>query len=78
MGRDPQLDAPPIPEGFGSWFTRFLDMRTGERLTYADIDAYQRVTGCSVSPVQLKALFAMDRAAASALREIMEASKDGN
>jgi hypothetical protein len=74
---DPELDEPEIPEGFESWFIRFMELRKGESVSYADLDAYQRITGCRLSSVEVQAIFAMDRAASSAIAEIMKETSGG-
>lgn len=70
---DPQLDIPDIPEGFESWYIRFMELRRGEALKYADIDAYQRITGVQLNAAEIMGLFAMDHGASVAIAEIMEA-----
>jgi hypothetical protein len=67
---DAQLDVPPIPEGFECWYRRFLDIRTGEGLTYADVAAYSKVSGVDLSPVEVTALFEMNKAASAVISEI--------
>jgi hypothetical protein len=69
---DPQLDVSDIPEGFESWYVHFMQLHTTDGIRYADIDAYQKVTGLSMTPVEIKALFVMDRAAMSAIASIMK------
>lgn len=67
----------PIPAGFESWFRHFMALRQGERITYADVDAYQRVAGIELNPVELTAVFAMDRAASSVISEVMKSRTAG-
>ena len=74
---DPQLDVEPIPAGFESWFAHFMQLRKSERITYADVDAYQRVTGVALNPVELAAVFTMDRAANAVVSEMMKAKGSG-
>ncbi len=66
-----------MPKGFESWFVHFMALRQGERITYADIDAYQRVTGVRLNPVELAAVFAMDRAASAVVSEVLKAKAKG-
>ena len=43
--QDEQRDVDPIPAGFEAGSRHFVALRQGERITYADVDAYQRVSG---------------------------------
>lgn len=74
---DEQLDITEIPVGFESWYTHFLSLRTGERITYTDVIAYQEVTGMHLNPMELAAVMAMDRAASSAVAEVLKENANG-
>jgi hypothetical protein len=69
---DPLLNVTPIPEGFDSWFIRFMDIRRAESISYADLAAYQTVTGLRLSSVEIAAIFAMDHGASMAIAEILK------
>jgi hypothetical protein len=49
-----------------------MDIRTGERLTYADIAAYESVMQVSLTGVEIEALFAMDRGAQESITKVMK------
>ena len=70
-GRTPQalLDAPALPEGCEElWrvFRELSDCRAWpfgpQRITFADIDSFQRVTGIVLKPWELKAVRRADKA----------------
>lgn len=62
--------APKLPQGLGYLWRDFLDLhnsRSGSgfgpaRITFADIDAWQRVTGFELAPWELSAVRAADGA----------------
>jgi len=74
-GHDPQLDVAPVPEGFETWLVMYMEIKQSEHVTYQDINAYERVTGHRLSPVEVSAVFAMDRGAAKAMVEVMKENK---
>lgn len=70
-GRRPQilLDAPPLPQGCGELWDIFNELhacRGGstapKRITYVDIDAYQRVSGLRLLPWERAAIRRADDA----------------
>jgi len=42
------LDVPPMPSEFWQPFEHYCDLRISERITWGEIDAYQRLTGAAV------------------------------
>lgn len=71
-GVTPQLllDAPPLPAGCEALWDTFRELHAcrgnaglgPQRITYADIDAYQRVSGFRFAPWQLDAIRQADAA----------------
>jgi hypothetical protein len=74
---DPQLDVPEIPHGFESWFARYLSLRTGDGVSWQDIDSYERVQGTKLTPVEIEGIFAMERAASSVIAQIIAENAGG-
>lgn len=72
--RDPALDAQEVPKGFESWFLRYFELRTGDGLSYSEIRAYEEAMNTKLSPIEVSALMAMDRAAAQAVAELLKES----
>lgn len=61
------LDAPALPEGCESLWDAFRELHAcrgsgPQRITYLDIDAYQRVNGVRFAPWQLDAIRQADAA----------------
>ena len=54
------LEEPEIPERFDRVWDLFWEMRNGESITYQELDAYQRLTGESVSPWEVEQIRFMD------------------
>lgn len=60
--------APPLPEGLESLWRTFLDLHdsrgsTGwgpQRITFADIDCFKRVTGAMLSPWEIEVIRKVD------------------
>ena len=69
MGRDPQLDSVKIPRGFEWIWSLFWEIHggasqgmAGASLTWADLEAYGRVTGSPLSEFEAEAVMAMNAA----------------
>ena len=45
-------------------------------ITFSDIKAYEDVVGIKLTPVEISAILAMDKAASSAIAEIMKENGD--
>ena len=62
----PQLAAEaPMPAGWGATWAAFLELNRGRvegPLSWTEIDAYSRLTGVTLSRVELQALRALDTA----------------
>jgi hypothetical protein len=52
-----------------------MEIKRSETVTYQDIDAYERVTGIKLSPIEVSAVLAMDRGATMAMVEVMKENK---
>lgn len=62
-------DAPALPEGCDNAWHAFAELHAcrgegmgPERITYGDIDAFQRVTGTRLEPWEVAAIHAADQA----------------
>jgi len=53
-----------------------MEIRRGEMITFSDIKAYEDVVGIKLTPVEISAILAMDKAASSAIAEIMKENGD--
>ena len=69
LGHDPRLDSVKVPKGFEYLWRMFWDVRQGATqgfsgafLTWADVEAYQRVSGARLDAFELDAIMAMDGA----------------
>lgn len=71
---DPQLDTTDIPQGFESWYYRFLEMRRSEGISFQDIAAYENVMGVKLTPIEVSAILAMDHGYSAAVYEITKAN----
>lgn len=66
--RAPELDGPECPPGLDyvwHWFLELAATRKGggfgpERIGYADIDAWSRLTGCDPNPFEVGCLTGID------------------
>lgn len=68
-------DAPPLPDGCEGVWRAFTDMRAScpngfslARIPYSEMDAYQRVSGVSLAPWEVRAVRAVDRVFIEAAR----------
>lgn len=63
-------EMPPLPDGCGKLWSDFLELHSTRgvgmsgplRISYSDIDAYQRVRSVSLSPWEVGSIVAADRA----------------
>jgi len=67
--KDPRLAAAEPPEGLERIYEVFWDLYKVERLTYLEVEAYERVTGETLTPFIVKALMRMDATAAAYMGE---------
>lgn len=70
--RDERLDGSEIPEGCAFLWTRFWGFYHESRITYQELDAYGRLTGDVLTSLEVRAIMAMDQAAAAYMAERLE------
>jgi hypothetical protein len=77
--RDKRLDDGEVPEGFEYLMDTFFRLRQGcassmegVRITWADVEAYKRATGCDLDAFEVNAIMEMDRAARETVAEMMK------
>lgn len=71
-GHDDRLDGGEVPEGCRFLWDRFWSFYRDERITYTELDAYGRLTGDVLTRLEVKAIMAMDQAAANYMAERLE------
>jgi len=59
--RPPELDDVKIPEGAGYIWEQYWSLAGGDGISYTELAAYQSVTGCTLTALEVKAIMAMDR-----------------
>lgn len=69
---DERLVPLPVPEGFGYILNHYLKLRTGDTLTYLEIQAYCNLQGIVLSPMEIDAIMELDKVANSVIGEIMK------
>lgn|GEM_PF-1180188 len=77
-------NAPELPEGMEVLWNDFLALHGSRghtmsgpaRITFSDIDAYQRVTGASLQPWEINAIRGADNAYLTVQAEQREASRN--
>ena len=57
--RDPRLDEPDLPSGFEPTWCAFWTLFSGQALTFAEIDAWARLTGEELLPCEAEMLRTM-------------------
>lgn len=68
---DERLIAEEVPPGFGYLIGHYMKLRTGEALTYTELQAYCDLNRISLSPLEISAIMAMDKEANSVISEIV-------
>lgn len=75
---DERLAPIPVPDGFGYLLEHFLKLRTGESLTYLEMQAYCSMTGVFLSPLEIDAIMHLDKVANSVIDAVLkEGENDG-
>lgn len=68
---DERLIPVEIPRGFEYLIDHYMKLRTGEHLTYTELQAYCELTGVLLSPLEISAIMALDNEANSVITEII-------
>lgn len=75
---DERLKPIPVPDGFGYLLEHFLKLRTGESLTYLEMQAYCSMTSVFLSPLEIDAIMRLDKVANSVIDAVLkEGDNDG-
>jgi hypothetical protein len=55
-------EKPELPESMSHLWSRYLEILAGrqDRITYADLDAYERVTGVKLLPFEARTIMSID------------------